>query len=210
MIRFAGSVRRAREHRVSDVNISARAVCGKKGGMVTQQFKIQTLVGLVVLVASFTTLIDQATKWAIVQLLSTGEQVEVIPGFFSLTLLFNKGAAFGLFAGIESDALRYTLLGLSTLVALSILGYVLLKDFCDDVPGQCVVGAVLGGAVGNIIDRVRLGEVIDFLDFYVGSRHWPAFNVADSAICVGVILLLLRKPRRAPDCLVPSSEKSMS
>jgi signal peptidase II len=182
----------------------------RKGGDVTQQFKIRTIVGIVVLVATITTLIDQVTKWAVLQLLNPGEQVEVIRGFFSLTLLFNKGAAFGLFAGIESDALRYTLLGLSTLVALSVLGYVLLRDFCEDVPGQCVVGTVLGGAVGNIIDRVRLGEVIDFLDFYLGSHHWPAFNVADSAICVGVILLLLRKPRCTPECLVSSSEKILS
>jgi signal peptidase II len=196
-------------HRVRNVDMSVGFFL-RKGGDVTQQFKIRTIVGIVVLVATITTLIDQVTKWAVLQLLNPGEQVEVIRGFFSLTLLFNKGAAFGLFAGIESDALRYTLLGLSTLVALSVLGYVLLRDFCEDVPGQCVVGTVLGGAVGNIIDRVRLGEVIDFLDFYLGSHHWPAFNVADSAICVGVILLLLRKPRCTPDCLVSSSEKILS
>lgn len=141
------------------------------------------------------TALDQASKLAIMDFLTPGDRLAIIPGLFDLTLVFNKGAAFGLFAGVESNVARYGLLAVSTLIALSVLFVVLLREYRYDRFGQGVVGLVLGGAVGNIIDRVRLGQVIDFLDFYWAELHWPAFNIADSAICVGVILLLIRQSK---------------
>lgn len=157
----------------------------------------QTSIGGVVTVvggiAAVTALCDQVSKWAVMATFTPGEGVTVIPGLFNFTLLFNKGAAFGLFAQIESNVIRLALLALSTIIALCVLFTVLLREYRHDRWGQVVVGLVLGGAIGNVIDRVRLGAVVDFLDFYLGSSHWPAFNVADSAICVGVFFLVIRK-----------------
>lgn len=155
---------------------------------------IASVVGVTALV---TTALDQVSKLVITDRLTPGDRIAVVPGLFDLTLVFNKGAAFGLFAGVESDVARYGLLAISTLVALTVLCVVLLREYRHDRFGQGVVGLVLGGAVGNIIDRVRLGQVIDFLDFYWAQNHWPAFNIADSAICVGVILLLIRQSKAA-------------
>lgn len=160
----------------------------------------ETLSGLakmVGLTALATTVLDQLSKKVVVDLLSPGDRIGVISGVFDVTLVFNKGAAFGLFSGVESDVVRYGLLAISTIIALLVLVVVLLREYRHDRFGQAVVGLVLGGAIGNIIDRVRLGQVIDFLDFYIGEHHWPAFNVADSAICVGVILLLIRQSKGA-------------
>ncbi|NVL90028.1 MAG: signal peptidase II [Desulfobacterales bacterium] len=116
---------------------------------------------------------------------SLGETLEVIPGFFNLTYIRNTGGAFGILSG-EASLLRTGLfLGISC-VALGIIFYLYAR-----IPsGKPWLGSGLamtfGGALGNIVDRLRFGEVVDFLDFYIGNFHWPAFNVADSAISVGV------------------------
>jgi signal peptidase II len=138
--------------------------------------------------------LDQISKYLILQSFTFGSRLPVIPGFFDLTLTFNKGAAFGFLAGIEDDTVRHTLLGVSTVVAFGIVLFVLWNDYRADILAQSALGSIVGGAMGNLIDRVRFGAVVDFLDVYVGQYHWPVFNIADSAICIGVALLILRNP----------------
>lgn len=135
--------------------------------------------------ALFITLLDQVTKGYFIQFYQYGESRELIPGFFNFTLVYNTGGAFGLFA--QSTKI---------FIALSVVTVVFLLFFYRKYSSknQWIVwplGLVLGGAIGNLIDRIRLGHVIDFLDFYIGQWHWPAFNVADSAICVGLVILAL-------------------
>lgn len=137
--------------------------------------------------------LDQLSKFWIVANFSFGELRPIIDGFFNLTYTLNRGAAFGMFSGL-SEGLRQLVLALTTTVALLAVLYFLAKDFRGRLPAQVALALILGGAVGNLIDRVRIGAVIDFLDFYIGSAHWPAFNVADSCICIGVMVLILLKP----------------
>lgn len=158
--------------------------------------KILNLFMMSIIIATVVAL-DQYTKWMVVQHLSQREFLTIIPGFFNIVLTYNKGAAFGLFSGIQDDLIRHTLLGASTLIALAVVVYLLGKDYMSDVIAKCALALILGGAIGNIIDRIRIGAVIDFLDVWYGTYHWPAFNVADSAICIGVLILLFRKPRPA-------------
>jgi signal peptidase II len=129
-------------------------------------------------------LIDQVTKGLITQRFLLHESLEIIPGFFNLTYIRNTGGAFGMLAG-EASRLRTGLFLAVSCVALVIIFYLYMK-----IPrGKPWLGAGLamtfGGAVGNLIDRLRFGEVVDFLDFHIGTMHWPAFNVADSSISIG-------------------------
>lgn len=139
---------------------------------------------------------DQITKFVALSAFAPGDVLPVFDGFFNLTLAFNRGVAFGLFANL-TDGTRHLLLGLSACVALAAVAYFFFRDYAHDLVARCALILVLGGAVGNIIDRIRLGMVVDFLDFYVGDYHWPAFNIADSAICIGVFILLFRRPASA-------------
>lgn len=132
---------------------------------------------------------DQLSKLFILASFQKGEVQEVIPSFFNLTLHFNKGAAFGLFAGLE-DGFRQLVLGVFSKIAILMLLVFLVYEFHESKRGQFCVGLILGGALGNIIDRIYRGEVVDFLDFYIANYHWPAFNIADSCICVGVFVLI--------------------
>ncbi|MBH0189917.1 MAG: signal peptidase II [Nitrospira sp.] len=134
--------------------------------------------------------IDQATKLAIVESMRLHESIPIVQDFFSLTYIRNPGAAFGLLAG-SSNAFRMVFFGITSLFALALLGTILFRLPEKDWLGQLSIAGILGGAIGNLIDRLRYGEVIDFLDVYVNSYHWPAFNVADSAISVGVVFLLI-------------------
>lgn len=135
--------------------------------------------------------LDQLTKWLAVHYLKNEGSVPIIPNLFSLTLVYNPGAAFGLFS-MWPDTARRISLAIVSLVALVIVIRFMLNDARHDPVSQLSLAAVLAGAVGNIIDRFRLDRVIDFLDLYHGNYHWPAFNVADSAISLGVALLLVR------------------
>jgi signal peptidase II len=115
--------------------------------------------------------------------------VPVIDGLFNLTYIRNTGAAFGIFAG-SAASFRLPFLILFSVVAV---GFVLsmLRRLPNDQTGLIsALSFIIGGAVGNLIDRILYGEVIDFLDFYWGSYHWPAFNLADSFITVGVLIIL--------------------
>ena len=133
---------------------------------------------------------DQLTKMLVVDSLHLYESLEVIPGFFNLVYVTNKGAAFSMLADINSPWRHYFFLciGLAALVGLSV-AYWKLRNV--NRLYSWPLALIAGGAAGNLIDRVRFGSVIDFLDFYVSNYHWPAFNVADSAICVGAGLFLL-------------------
>ena len=132
---------------------------------------------------------DQLTKWALLFVMrhfSSNELVyEVLP-FFNLVLVWNKGVSFGMFAS-HGELYPFVLAGIAVVITFVLLGW--LGNVKTKLPAAGI-GLVIGGAIGNVIDRVRFGAVIDFLDFHVAGYHWPAFNVADSAICIGVALLL--------------------
>lgn len=134
-------------------------------------------------------MLDQLTKVLVVNSFYLHESLEIIPGLFSLTYLTNKGAAFGFLAGVDAAWRHYFFLSLASvaLVLLGVAWYRMRKDHPFYGPALALIA---GGAIGNVIDRVRFGAVVDFLDFYIAGHHWPAFNVADSAITVGVVLFL--------------------
>ena len=135
--------------------------------------------------------LDQLTKAIALEHLAEHVSVTVIDGLLSLTLVHNRGLAFGLLAGLPA-AWRWVVVALS-LVALAVLARVALRVLpTGGWTGRLAVGLVLGGAVGNLIDRARFGAVVDFVDFHWQGWHWPAFIVADSAISIGVALLALR------------------
>jgi signal peptidase II len=148
------------------------------------------------LVAGITILVDQGTKEIVLHALSLHEGLEIIPGFFSLTHIRNTGGAFGLWAG-EATWLRTLFFLVVSCLALGIIFYLYTRITHCRAWTAVALAMIFGGALGNLIDRLRFGEVVDFLDFHIGTMHWPAFNVADSAISVGVAILcwkaLLRK-----------------
>ncbi len=137
--------------------------------------------------------LDQATKWAIGEVLPLGAEREVIPGLLQLVHVRNPGAAFSLLAGMDEGYRAAFFIGY-TLVAVAVLGWFLVK--VRERWSRLSLAIVLGGALGNLVDRVRYGAVVDFLDFYWGALHWPAFNVADSAIVLGVGVLIWELLRR--------------
>ncbi|MGH7335578.1 MAG: signal peptidase II [Candidatus Rokuibacteriota bacterium] len=144
----------------------------------------------VVLLAGTVIVVDQITKAIVLAHLVPGVIIE-LSGWLSLTLVMNPGLAFGLLAGVP-PSWRWAVAALS-LVALVVLARVALRVLpTDGWPGQVAVGLIFGGAVGNLIDRARWGAVVDFVDAHWRGYHWPAFNVADSAITVGVALLAFR------------------
>jgi len=142
---------------------------------------------------------DQWTKDVVQQRLALYQRVEVVQGFFNLTHVRNPGGAFGIFGG-EKGGLGSWLFVLVSLVAIGSILFLLVKTKEGEKTLSFSFSLVLSGAVGNLIDRLRFGEVVDFLDFYLYSYHWPAFNVADSAICIGIGLmafdLLIRDRKR--------------
>lgn len=145
----------------------------------------------VLLLAGAIVALDQITKLIALGRLSLGVPVPLIEGLLSLTLVLNPGLAFGLLGGIP-PAWRWVVAALS-LVALAVLARVALRVLpTGGWPGRLAIGLIFGGAVGNLIDRARFGAVVDFVDVHWRGWHWPAFNVADSAITVGVALLALR------------------
>ena len=137
------------------------------------------------LIAVTVAVLDQLTKWLVVRFVSPEESRVVIGGFFSLVNWTNTGAAWGIF---QNNNLVLATISLLTILAL----YLFRRSFQLSRWGSRIaLGLITGGIIGNLIDRVRVGYVIDFLFFYVGQYHWPAFNVADSAICIGVGLYII-------------------
>ena len=147
-------------------------------------------VSRVIAIAALIVVLDQLTKLIALSRLTPGVPVAVIEGFAALTLVMNPGLAFGLLAGIPAGW-RW-IVGLLSLVALVVLLRVALRILpSGGWREQCAIGLIFGGAVGNLIDRTRFGAVVDFVDVYYRDWHWPAFNVADSAISIGVAVLAL-------------------
>lgn len=134
-------------------------------------------------------LLDQVTKILVLHYMPLHDSISIIPGFFSLTHVHNPGGAFG-FMAQNSSPLRHWLFLLAAFFALGMILY-----FYHQTPRThpffgFALALIFGGAIGNLIDRLRFGEVVDFLDVYIGYMHWPTFNVADSAVTVGVIIFL--------------------
>ncbi|MFZ0793388.1 MAG: signal peptidase II [Candidatus Korobacteraceae bacterium] len=142
-----------------------------------------------VLIAVMVLLLDRIAKWAVASNIALHDSVVVIPGFLRLTHVENTGAAFGLFAESSVQWKAGALVSFSIL-ALVVVSALLWKNSHSLSTTTIGLSLILGGAMGNLWDRMVSGHVVDFLDFYVGSYHWPAFNVADSAIVVGAILLV--------------------
>jgi signal peptidase II len=138
----------------------------------------------------FTITLDQVSKIWIINSMELYHSNVVIPGFFNLTYVTNSGAAFSLLADVNSPWRHYFFVGVGS-VALIILTVVWFRQRSSSSLGNAALAFIAGGAAGNLIDRIRLGAVVDFIDVYIGSYHWPAFNVADSAICVGVVVYLV-------------------
>ena len=143
-------------------------------------------MGLAVLVV----ILDQFTKLWIITNFALHEQQNIIPGLFDLVYVTNTGAAFGFLAGSKSW-LRQLFFVVVAIVALGVIVYAYGHLKRQGRIFTYALGLIGGGAIGNLIDRLRFGSVVDFLDFYLGGYHWPAFNVADSAITVGVGLFML-------------------
>jgi signal peptidase II len=135
-------------------------------------------------------LLDQATKYLLVSALPLFTGKPIIPGFFNLVHVHNTGGAFSIFAVSGSPWRQYVFIGL-TLIVVACITYAYSKVPKKDWWTRAAYIFISGGALGNLVDRIRMGEVVDFLDFYLGNMHWPAFNVADSAISVGAVMLLI-------------------
>jgi len=142
------------------------------------------LLGLAVIVV----VIDQASKWLASSHLSPHQILSVIPGFFNIVLVKNRGMAFGILNQTKPGLFPLFLLA----ATIAAIGAILFLFWARKNKIWVLIGLslILGGAVGNLLDRVRLGYVIDFLDFFLAGYHWPAFNVADSAVTVGTFWLL--------------------
>ena len=139
---------------------------------------------------------DQATKVAAVALLDPASSVELIPTI-DLVLAYNPGAAFS-FLSTAGGWQRWLFIGLAVVICAFIVHW--LRGMPRGARWTpLALSLVLGGAIGNVIDRVRIGAVVDFIDFHAGDWHWPAFNVADSAICIGAALLVVGTFRREED-----------
>ena len=150
---------------------------------------------------------DQATKWLIARHIPLYGNRKVIPGFFSLSHIRNKGAIFGFF-GHSEDRVVFLALIAASLVALGLVIFYFIKTPVSDRGLKLALSLILAGALGNQIDRLARGYVIDFLDLYVRNHHWPFFNVADSCITIGAVLLFIMLLIRKPACSPSSSESA--
>ncbi len=151
---------------------------------------MKKMYGIFGLLAASIVVLDQVTKHLIDSGMRLYDSLPVIDGFFNITYVRNPGAAFSLLAN-ANPTFRAIFFICVTVAAVVLILYYLRLSKMKSMWLIAALSLILGGAVGNLIDRVRFGEVIDFLDVYVGTFHWPAFNVADSAICVGAALLLI-------------------
>ncbi|HET8727136.1 MAG TPA: signal peptidase II [Alphaproteobacteria bacterium] len=145
------------------------------------------MIRLGLLVAAVVLVADQVTKWVILDLvMAPPRTIEVTP-FFNLVMVWNRGVSFGMFAN-EADMMRWVLIAVAA--AITVVMLVWLKR-ADRGFVAVALGLIIGGAVGNVVDRLRFGAVADFLDLHLMGYHWPAFNVADAGITIGVALLVI-------------------
>ena len=163
-----------------------------------RKYKILGGYGLLALV------LDQLTKWWAVAAIDPLQPVRVIPGLLDLGLVHNRGAAFGFLNRSDIQWQFWLFLGATVVAAVAIVA--LLRSSRFNAWLSAGLGLVLGGALGNLVDRVRFRAVIDFVDVYVGQWHWPAFNVADMAICIGAFLACI-VIWRTPEAPEKSKEK---
>lgn len=150
------------------------------------------------IIASTVVILDIWTKALVLARIQLYDAIPVIPGFFQLVHVRNTGAAFGIGANASSKLVPL-LLHAGAIAVFGVVVVYALRSAVTDRLLQVGLHLILGGAVGNLLDRFRFGYVVDFLDVYIGRYHWPAFNVADSAICIGIVLLFLdmrKKPER--------------
>lgn len=141
---------------------------------------------------------DQASKWLILDVVMQPPRNIEVTGFFNIVMVWNSGVSFGMF-GEGGEAGRWILSGVALAISAFLVNW--LRQVDRRLPALAI-GLVIGGAIGNIVDRVRFGAVADFLDFHLFGYHWPAFNIADSAIVIGVALLLIDSlfgPRQAAE-----------
>ena len=153
-------------------------------------FSVPTMRRYHLLIAVIVLGLDRLSKWIIARDIALHDSVQVIPGFFRLTHVQNSGAAFGLFADSPSQW-KIAVLVLFSIVALVIVSMLLWRNSHSMSTTGLGLSLILGGALGNLWDRLINGRVVDFLLFYIGDHQWPAFNVADSAIVVGAGLLVI-------------------
>ena len=142
------------------------------------------------ILAAAVIVLDIWTKALVLARIDLHETIPIIPNFFQIVHVRNTGAAFGIGANASSRLVPLLLNAGAIAVFFVVVVYALRSAVTDRVL-QTGLHLILGGAIGNLLDRFRFGYVVDFLDVYVGSKHWPAFNVADSAICIGIALLFL-------------------
>ena len=147
--------------------------------------------------AALVVALDRFTKWLVETHVSAMDTYRVIPGFFDIVHSQNRGVAFGIFNDSTSEW-RTAMLIVLSVAAVIFVSAMLWRPERLDRTSRWGLALILGGAAGNVIDRIAWGQVTDFLEFYVGSYHWPTFNVADSAIVIGSGLLLveLLRPKR--------------
>ncbi|HVP90632.1 MAG TPA: signal peptidase II [Terriglobales bacterium] len=150
--------------------------------------------------------LDQAAKFVVSRTVALYESRTVVPGFFNLTRIHNRGAIFGAFNQSNNTAVSIALTAASVL-ALGLVVFYFIKTPASDRLMKVSLSLILAGALGNLLDRFIRGYVIDFLDFHIGNAHWPFFNVADSCITIGAVLMVVIFFRRKPEC-TPSSSSS--
>ena len=147
--------------------------------MKNKYLQVGSIVGIVLV-------LDQVTKYVVEARIRLHDVIIVIPGFFNLTHVRNKGAAFGILSSLP-EVWRSAFFIMVTIIAVAAIIVLIMKTH-ERLPVYAF-SLIVGGAVGNVIDRIRYGEVVDFIQWYVKSHYWPSFNMADSAISIGVALL---------------------
>jgi len=147
--------------------------------------------------------LDQATKSLVARTVDLYQTITVIPGFFNITRIHNKGAIFGTFSQTDNK-LVFALLTTASFAALVLVVHYFFRTPAGEKLMRVALTLIMAGALGNLFDRFVRGHVIDFLDFHIGEAHWPFFNAADSCITIGACLMLIILFRRKPACS-PSS-----
>src|SRR6267143_3275666 len=160
-----------------------RELPGETREDVQHRARTHTRLGTFLACAAAVLALDQATKALASSHLIMGQPVPILGQFLRLTLVHNSGAAFGLFPGSRLPFI------LVSVLAIAVVLYLFARDAYRSLWNRVLLGCILGGALGNLVDRIRWGRVVDFIDVGLGSIRWPVFNVADSAVTLGVILL---------------------
>jgi len=153
--------------------------------------KVRKSYRLFLLISPAVIILDQITKWAVLKSIPLYGSYPVIEGFFNIVHVRNRGIAFGIMNRPDGSQITIYILTVVTLAAIFLLFFWFSRLGAEERKTAYGLALVIGGALGNLIDRIRMGEVVDFLDIHVGTFHWPAFNVADSAITLGVFWLAL-------------------